>query len=627
MKGNTHTRGEDRDADVTTTQASTNTELLKGESYEAKVIAVKQSSIKCQINELLVDNSTLQGGLTGVIQGVRFNVQENRSFRIGDVVTVILLEVEPCVVLAIDKVFIKPLLIFDVHGVLGERMPFQQHSKTPRRFITRPHCEEFLKFCFQHFEVAVWSSALLKNVTLTMFDMEGKKTCPLFVWSQNKITDMSPIMSFRKATKPLYLKELRVLWNQYPSYDSSNSLLLDDDLEKCARNPYGSLLFIPTFDCGPKHEEDTVFCLDSPLASHLRAMVTPLVLSETVSSSDDTSDETDTQATVTPAKLSSSRTNLSDYVANRGGTESFFPLASQLQTLRDRIDEQQSLQLMQQQQREHHQEPWSREERLRNTAQQANWWHDSRQPGNYPEWRHGSGGRRQCDNNNRQYNNYNPDHNDYIPHNYNYPMDSYPDGYSVQRRNYSESNRHGDRYNRQNYSRLEDQWTFDHRNSNSNGRNNLDRRQSHWQSTHPHSPHNGGTPYQEYYGNRNVQMNQDWPQYPHREGWSGEFRGDWRPPPPPPLARPEHYHHDTSNCFRRGGYRGDCSHNLLYDGQRGYENDHFADSHRDTDRRNSHGPSRSRSRSRDRSAEQGCGQSRGGVSSRRKGEGKHTRFA
>lgn len=140
--------------------------------------------------------------------------------------------------------------------VSGERMPFQeglsklQAQKMVRKFITRPYCEEFLEFCYKYFEVAVWSSALQKNLSLSMFSSDhgagkaaegGSKNldrikvpAPIFIWSQREITDLSPIMSFRKSTKPLYLKDLNILWAAFPSYDSSNSLLLDNDLEKCA---------------------------------------------------------------------------------------------------------------------------------------------------------------------------------------------------------------------------------------------------------------------------------------------------------------------------------------------------------------------------------------------------------
>lgn len=201
--------------------------LMIGVTYDATV--VEHSLASCAISVIF---SGQHYKITGEVNGVRYNLKENRSFQAGDLVKVTILKLEP-LILSMDKAFIKPLLIFDVHGVLGYRIPFQKNTFN-RAFITRPHCQEFLEFCFQHFEVAVWSSALMKNVTLTMFGGSGEDNSPLFVWSQAEITDMSPIASFKKATRPLHLKDMRRVWERYPSYDSSNSLLLDNDLEKCA---------------------------------------------------------------------------------------------------------------------------------------------------------------------------------------------------------------------------------------------------------------------------------------------------------------------------------------------------------------------------------------------------------
>jgi hypothetical protein len=202
--------------------------LASGEYVEATVTSVERSSLQCIVSEG-------RDPIVGTVNGVRYNLVEKRAFATGDVVRVRVQQLQPSVVMSIEKSFIKPLLVFDVHGVLGERTPFQKYSKKTRKFVLRPHCEEFLKFCFKYYEVAVWSSALLKNVTLSMFSADKEdEFSPLFVWSQADITDLSPIMSFRKASKPLYLKELSRLWECFPSYDSTYSLLLDNDLEKCA---------------------------------------------------------------------------------------------------------------------------------------------------------------------------------------------------------------------------------------------------------------------------------------------------------------------------------------------------------------------------------------------------------
>lgn len=91
--------------------------------------------------------------------------------------------------IALTKDYVKPLLIFDMHGVLGEREPFQKGK--PRRFIRRPHCEEFVKYCAERYEIAVWSCAMKKNIDLKIFN----NIKLIFVWTQDESTNLYPYMS------------------------------------------------------------------------------------------------------------------------------------------------------------------------------------------------------------------------------------------------------------------------------------------------------------------------------------------------------------------------------------------------------------------------------------------------
>jgi hypothetical protein len=138
-----------------------------GNVFAAQVTDTKGVTLKCRL-------STDQ---EGSIHGISFNRKEGRNFQKGDQVSVIVTSKKPFQI-ALTKDFVKPLLIFDMHGVLGEREPFQKGK--PRRFIRRPHSQEFIRFCAERFEIAVWSCALKKNIDLKMFD--GVKL--IFVWTQ-----------------------------------------------------------------------------------------------------------------------------------------------------------------------------------------------------------------------------------------------------------------------------------------------------------------------------------------------------------------------------------------------------------------------------------------------------------
>lgn len=48
----------------------------------------------------------------------------------------------------------------------------------------RPYCDEFLDFCAQNFEVAIWSSRNKNNVELVVdIVMKDFKPCLLFCWT------------------------------------------------------------------------------------------------------------------------------------------------------------------------------------------------------------------------------------------------------------------------------------------------------------------------------------------------------------------------------------------------------------------------------------------------------------
>jgi hypothetical protein len=164
-------------------------ELAVGSSYDAKIVSVAKQGLKCR---LTCNNSE------GYISGITFNAQTKRQFNKGDIVRVIVTSITNTVELVLTKEYVRPLLIFDMHGVLGERVPFEQRGRDgKRRFIRRPFVEDFIELCSQHFEIAVWSCGMKKNIDLKMFD--GKKL--LFVWCQDQSTNLYPRVSSVSAHK------------------------------------------------------------------------------------------------------------------------------------------------------------------------------------------------------------------------------------------------------------------------------------------------------------------------------------------------------------------------------------------------------------------------------------------
>mmetsp|Transcript_12108 Transcript_12108/g.18297 ORF Transcript_12108/g.18297 Transcript_12108/m.18297 type:complete len:482 (-) Transcript_12108:49-1494(-) len=261
------------------------TKIEVGMRYAGKVTSVTRNGLLCNI----FDSSKSVCIKHGLINNIFYNAKKSRPFVRGDDIEVIITSVDP-LAMALEKPYVRPLLIFDMHGVLGEREPYEQRSKTgKRKFIRRPYCVDFIQFCARHYELAVWSCGKRRNIDLSIF--QGIPL--LFSWCQDQSTNLYPRTSIVSSHKPLFLKEMEKVWSLFPSYDSTNSVLLDNHVEKLERNPLGSCMLVPDFFVDSV--DDNELHPTNSLATHLRAMAheTPL--------------------------------NISKYITQRAGTEFYFP--------------------------------------------------------------------------------------------------------------------------------------------------------------------------------------------------------------------------------------------------------------------------------------------------------------
>ncbi|KAI4346690.1 hypothetical protein L6164_007563 [Bauhinia variegata] len=155
----------------------------------------------------------------------------------------------------------KKLLVLDVNGLLADivlRPPKDQKPDAKidgRAIFKRPFYHEFLKFCFQNFEVGVWSSRAKKNVNKVidylMGDMKHKL---LFCWDLHHCT-VTNFKTLENIHKPLVFKDLRRLWEKNDPdlpwekdyYIESNTLLIDDSPYKALLNPQYTAIFPPSF--------------------------------------------------------------------------------------------------------------------------------------------------------------------------------------------------------------------------------------------------------------------------------------------------------------------------------------------------------------------------------------------
>nr|XP_017255350.1 PREDICTED: uncharacterized protein LOC108225058 [Daucus carota subsp. sativus] len=158
----------------------------------------------------------------------------------------------------------KKLLVLDINGLLADVVSASSVSDDYKADIVigmkavfkRPHCDDFLQFCFERFNVGIWSSRTKKNIDpILELLLGGHRSKLVFCWDQSHCTPTG-FNTIDNQRKPLVLKELKKFWGKdYPSlpwnigdYDESNTLLLDDSPYKGLRNPPNTAIFPNTYE-------------------------------------------------------------------------------------------------------------------------------------------------------------------------------------------------------------------------------------------------------------------------------------------------------------------------------------------------------------------------------------------
>ncbi|KAL8056815.1 hypothetical protein ABFX02_04G143500 [Erythranthe guttata] len=151
----------------------------------------------------------------------------------------------------------KKLLVLDVNGLLVDINSYVPYDYDPDDIIQkkavfkRPYCDDFLRFCFERFNVGVWSSRTKRNIEPILDFLLGKDKCKLlFCWDQSHCTNTG-YYTIEKRYKPLLLKKLKKLWEKFEPdlpwerglYNETNTLLLDDSPYKALCNPRYTAIF------------------------------------------------------------------------------------------------------------------------------------------------------------------------------------------------------------------------------------------------------------------------------------------------------------------------------------------------------------------------------------------------
>ena len=142
----------------------------------------------------------------------------------------------------------RTLLILDLNGFLIDReysklikgvvpqSPPEGAVRSGSFFVwMRPGIKEFLDIIFHNFDVAVWSSVSKLNIDTLSVLVFGDRIKQLkFIWDQNMCVKEPHPLTTRK---PLFLKNLSKVWEVFPQYNESNTLIVDDTDLKMKNNP------------------------------------------------------------------------------------------------------------------------------------------------------------------------------------------------------------------------------------------------------------------------------------------------------------------------------------------------------------------------------------------------------
>ncbi|KAH9606602.1 hypothetical protein KSS87_019766 [Heliosperma pusillum] len=154
----------------------------------------------------------------------------------------------------------RKLLVLDVNGLLADIVgDFPDRFKPDtivggKGVFKRPFCDNFVDFCFEKFDVGIWSSrtelVLRLNLVSLSNELQDCENAQDQVRHQSHCTQTG-YNTVENSDKPLVLKELKKLWEKQEKdlpwkkgfYNETNTILLDDSPYKALRNPPYTAIF------------------------------------------------------------------------------------------------------------------------------------------------------------------------------------------------------------------------------------------------------------------------------------------------------------------------------------------------------------------------------------------------
>ncbi len=140
----------------------------------------------------------------------------------------------------------RKLLVLDLDETLlyATKTPFDSPAAfivTPYHVYARPHLEAFLRYCFDRFDVAVWTASSADYAAAVAGQLFGSPDRLKFLWGRDRCT-----LRYRHGGgEPYWVKDLKKLRRM--GYVLEHIIVVDDSPRKHERN-YGNLVWVKPFE-------------------------------------------------------------------------------------------------------------------------------------------------------------------------------------------------------------------------------------------------------------------------------------------------------------------------------------------------------------------------------------------
>lgn len=186
------------------------------------------------------------------------------------------------------------LIVFDIDNTLFDSLNKEDDKATTKhdhklvhggehlKMYKRPYLKEFMKFCKKNFKhIALWTHADKLWLQKFIDNILPKDTELIFKWhaEHGEKKDIKDIkipksVNVEKDIDYIRLKQLSKIYEEYPQFNSGNTLIIEDTEENCIDN-LKNCIIVPEFSV-IKHEKESDMVLPL-LAKYLAKLQTGAV--------------------------------------------------------------------------------------------------------------------------------------------------------------------------------------------------------------------------------------------------------------------------------------------------------------------------------------------------------------